>query len=375
MAPAPLASPLPAALVIVLVRRALPPPPSPPGGSSSRRRRPARRSRSPLGAPGRPAVPGAQPRLARGRGQRGDPARPVRLRRRATGTSSRRSAAAPGDTTRIAWAGPARVLDDDRAEPAARSGAGTALCHFKDGEVVASYSTPPSSRRTPTAQMTSAACNGPERLLVRRASAPRTRPASASAPSTCTGTATLDDRLRAAGPRGHATSSRTAGRSSRGSSSARRPGDSDRRRRPGRARAGGPRLLHRIVRRRDRERPVHCRAPPTACRTTAAELLALDGDGTQLWAVGGGAASGPRRAPARQLVARPPLAARLDGTAPGRSCRSSPAPFARRRPASSTSPRCPGPKRPGRRSSRSPSGQHEREREGGAHRRRRDRRR
>jgi hypothetical protein len=43
------------------------------------------------------------------------------------------------------------------------------------------------------------------------------------------------------------------------------------------------------------------------------ELLALDGDGQQIWAVGGGATSGPA-APEGGLVQRPPLAARIEGT-------------------------------------------------------------
>jgi len=51
---------------------------------------------------------------------------------------------------------------------------------------------------------------------------------------------------------------------------------------------------------------------PAEIPADGTELLSLDSDGAQLWAVGGGAASGPS-APAEGAVARPPLAARLSG--------------------------------------------------------------
>ncbi|MFZ1924660.1 MAG: hypothetical protein WAU42_00815 [Solirubrobacteraceae bacterium] len=65
-----------------------------------------------------------------------------------------------GEASRIAWAGP----DDfwvitEPSEP--RSGSGLGLCHFKDGVIIGSYSTPFQSP-DPFRPMDAAACNGPE---------------------------------------------------------------------------------------------------------------------------------------------------------------------------------------------------------------------
>jgi hypothetical protein len=65
-----------------------------------------------------------------------------------------------GEVSRIAWAGP----DDfwvitEPSEP--RSGSGLGLCHFEDGEVVGSYSTPFQSP-DPFRPMDAAACDGPD---------------------------------------------------------------------------------------------------------------------------------------------------------------------------------------------------------------------
>jgi hypothetical protein len=64
-----------------------------------------------------------------------------------------------GDTTRIAWAGPTEFWTiTEPSQP--RVGAGRALCRFKDGKVVGSYSTP-SQSSDPYRPMNAAACNGP----------------------------------------------------------------------------------------------------------------------------------------------------------------------------------------------------------------------
>jgi hypothetical protein len=65
-----------------------------------------------------------------------------------------------GEVSRIAWAGP----DDfwvitEPSEP--RTGSGLGLCHFEDGEVVGSYSTPFQSPE-PFRPMDAAACDGPD---------------------------------------------------------------------------------------------------------------------------------------------------------------------------------------------------------------------
>lgn len=65
-----------------------------------------------------------------------------------------------GETSRIAWAGPEEFWTI--AEPSVpRVGAGLALCHFKDGAVVGSYSTAIQSP-DPFRSMDAGACNGPD---------------------------------------------------------------------------------------------------------------------------------------------------------------------------------------------------------------------
>jgi hypothetical protein len=64
-----------------------------------------------------------------------------------------------GEVSRIAWAGPDEFwVITEPSEP--RSGSGLALCHFKDGVVVGSYSTPFQSPE-PFRPIDAAACDGP----------------------------------------------------------------------------------------------------------------------------------------------------------------------------------------------------------------------
>jgi hypothetical protein len=65
-----------------------------------------------------------------------------------------------GEASRIAWAGPDEFWTiTEPSEP--RVGSGLALCHFKDGVVVGSYSTPLQSP-DPFRPMDAAACDGPD---------------------------------------------------------------------------------------------------------------------------------------------------------------------------------------------------------------------
>jgi hypothetical protein len=65
-----------------------------------------------------------------------------------------------GEASRIAWAGPDEFWTiTEPSEP--RVGSGLALCHFKDGVVVGSYSTPLQSP-DPFRPLDAAACNGPD---------------------------------------------------------------------------------------------------------------------------------------------------------------------------------------------------------------------
>src|SRR5262245_29160668 len=66
----------------------------------------------------------------------------------------------PGDTMRIAWAGPTEFWTvSEPSRP--RQGSGLALCHFRDGQVVASYGTAETSP-DPFRQMNAAACRAPD---------------------------------------------------------------------------------------------------------------------------------------------------------------------------------------------------------------------
>ncbi|MDO8185022.1 hypothetical protein Q5424_20855 [Conexibacter sp. JD483] len=65
----------------------------------------------------------------------------------------------PADTTRIAWAS-ATEFWVVTTPSLPRSGGGLGLCRFRDGQVIASYSTAPESP-DPFRAMTAAACNGP----------------------------------------------------------------------------------------------------------------------------------------------------------------------------------------------------------------------
>ena len=65
----------------------------------------------------------------------------------------------PGDTARIAWAGPTEFwVVSEPSLP--RRGSGLALCRFKDGQVVGSWSTRVDAA-DPFRQMMSATCDGP----------------------------------------------------------------------------------------------------------------------------------------------------------------------------------------------------------------------
>ena len=70
-----------------------------------------------------------------------------------------------------------------------------------------------------------------------------------------------------------------------------------------------PRLIHSVEGQTFASDPF-APSPLPEVPTDGSELLALDSDGTDLWAVGGGAASGPS-APQGGAVARPPLALHL----------------------------------------------------------------
>ncbi|HEY5815223.1 MAG TPA: hypothetical protein VIS95_02665 [Solirubrobacterales bacterium] len=215
----------------------------------------------------------------------------------------------PGDTARIAWAGPTEFwVVSEPSLP--RRGSGLALCRFKDGQVVGSWSTRPEAA-DPFRQMMSATCNGPSDCWFGGVGSQDT----------------LGERIGAFhlhwngsdlfsvyGPQGRGVSdmqfhqgalfeSTLVGRSPENRTEPVDLAELE----------PVPRLIHRIVGTTFANDPFEP-APLEAGPDDGTELLALDSDGADLWAVGGGAASGPS-APVGGTVPRPPLAARLVGGA------------------------------------------------------------
>ncbi len=213
-----------------------------------------------------------------------------------------------GDTARIAWAGPREFWVVSVPSPP-RGGGGLALCRFKDGEVVGSWSTRVDAA-DPFRQMDSAACNGAndcwfggigsqdalgERIGAFHLHWNGTRLETVYGPQ---GRGVSDIELHD----GTFYESTFAGRSAENRSQLVQLAEPE----------SPPRLLHTIQPDRTFVNDPFVPLPLSGVPDDGAELLALDGDGENLWAVGGGAASGPS-APPGGSVPRPPLAARLVG--------------------------------------------------------------
>lgn len=215
----------------------------------------------------------------------------------------------PGDTARIAWAGPDEFwVISEPSLP--RTGSGLALCRFKGGQVVGSWSTRVDAA-DPFRQMTSATCEGSddcwfggvgsqdplgERVGAFHLHWNGTGLESVYGPQ---GRGGSDMQFHA----GTLYESTLVGRSAENRADPVELGEPE----------PVPRLLHRFsggAFLNDAFEP----APLKEVPVDGSELLALDGNDSDLWAVGGGAASGPA-APPSGAVARRPLAARLvDGS-------------------------------------------------------------
>ncbi|HET8863857.1 MAG TPA: hypothetical protein VFM94_11480 [Solirubrobacterales bacterium] len=213
----------------------------------------------------------------------------------------------PGDTARIAWAGPDEFwVISEPSLP--RTGSGLALCRFKGGQVVGSWSTRVDAA-DPFRQMFSATCNGPDDCwfggvgdqdpLGERVGAFHLHWNGTSLESVygSQGRGVSDMQFHA----GALYESTLVGRGPENRTGTVELGEPE----------PVPRLLHRFSGGAFVTDPFEPAAidgvPPNG-----SELLALDSDGTNLWAVGGGAASGPA-APEGDAVERSPLVARLFG--------------------------------------------------------------
>jgi hypothetical protein len=211
----------------------------------------------------------------------------------------------PGDTARIAWAGPREFwVVSEPSLP--RRGSGLALCRFKDGQVVGSWSTRVDAA-DPFRQMMSATCDdaddcwfggvGSQDALGERVGAFHLHWDGADLESVYgpQGRGVSDMHFHA----GTLYESTLVGRSPENRTEPVDLAEPE----------SAPRLIHTIEAGAFANDPF-LPAPLFGVPADGNELLALDSDGTDLWAVGGGAASGPS-APPGGAVARPPLAARL----------------------------------------------------------------
>lgn len=220
-------------------------------------------------------------------------------------------------TTRIAWAGPREFWTITHPSPprgngSATGGSGLALCHFRDGEVVASYSAPeegsPRDTGDPYRRMLAASCNGPSDCWF-----------GGEGSQDPTGSRIGAFHLRWDGsslrtvyaPQGRGVSDLEAhaGATFESTYVGRGPGNTEEEvdlAEP----EPQPRLLHRIT----GETFVNDPFVPAEAADGGTEVLALDGEGGELWAVGGGATSGPG-ANGGDPFDRPPLIARLENGA------------------------------------------------------------
>jgi hypothetical protein len=214
----------------------------------------------------------------------------------------------PGDTARIAWAGPTEFwVVSEPSLP--RHGSGLALCRFKDGQVVGSWSTRPDAS-DPFRQMMSATCNGPNECWFGGIG-------DKDALGEQIGAFHLHwdgtDLETVYGPQGRGVSdmefhrgelfeSTLVGRSPENRTDPVTLGEPE----------SIPHLIHLIENGPSFSNDPFLPAPQKDVPPDGTELLALDSDDTDLWAVGGGAASGPS-APPGGAVAREPLAVRMVG--------------------------------------------------------------
>ncbi len=214
----------------------------------------------------------------------------------------------PADTMRIAWAGPTEFWTVSEPSPPRRGG-GITLCRFKDGEVVASYGTPDQSS-DPYRPMNAATCLtgadcwfggiGTQGAAGTRRGAFHLHWDGASLQTVYNpqGRGVSDLEAHA----GTVFESVLVGRQAESAAPAELA----------QAESPRPRLLHRIVNRAfANDRFVPADEPGEPEDGDGVEMLALDSSGTELWAAGAGAASGPEAEEAGGMVPRRPLLARL----------------------------------------------------------------
>ncbi len=215
----------------------------------------------------------------------------------------------PGDTARIAWAGPTEFWVVS-VPSLPRAGSGLALCRFKDGQVVGSWSTRVDAA-DPFQQMMSAACNGPNDCWFGGIGAQDTLGERIGAFHLHWDGADLQTFY---GPQGRGVTDMLF-RAGELFETTLVGGSPENRTEP--VHLAEPEPVPRLIHAFDGETFVNDPfepAPLGGVPPDGTELLALDEAEGDLWAVGGGAASGSS-APASGSVPRPPIALRLVGSA------------------------------------------------------------
>jgi hypothetical protein len=213
----------------------------------------------------------------------------------------------PADSARIAWAGPEEfwVLSEPSLP---RAGSGLALCHFKDGQVVGSFSTRVDAA-DPFRQMLSATCNGPNDCWFGGVGSQDALGARIGAFHIHWDGTALKTIY---GPQGRGVTDMQfhQGKLYESTVVGRAPEDRDDAVELAEPEPV-PKLIHTIGGETFANDPF-VPEPLAGVPANGSELLALDSDGADLWAGGGGAASGPA-APDESAVPRPPLLAHLVG--------------------------------------------------------------
>jgi len=226
-----------------------------------------------------------------------------------------------GEISRIAWAGPEDfwVLTEP-SEP--RVGSGLGLCHFRDGVVVASYSTPLQSP-DPFRTMDSAACDGPDDCWFAGIGSEDPSGQRVGAFHLHWNGTTLTTSYQPQGRGVSALAFYTPPGEATGSFYettfvGARPGDRSDAVTLDTKEPEGPQLIHRL----DAQTEVFEDVPflpepytgplnPNGVGPEGTELLSAHADEQELWLSGGGAASGPE-APETGSVPGPPVAVRYD---------------------------------------------------------------
>lgn len=207
-------------------------------------------------------------------------------------------------TMRVAWAGPDEFWTIS-APSRPRIGDGITLCRFKGGKVVASYGTLPQSS-DPYRVMNAATCRGPSDCWFGgAASSDPSGSRSGAFRLHWNGSGLVTDY----GPQGRGISDLEAFGGEVYESVYVGPGNEQADQAELREPESPPRLIHRLGSDSVFASDPFVPDPEAGVPDDGTELLALDSDGSDLWAVGGGAASGPS-APTDGIVGRVPLAAR-----------------------------------------------------------------